>query len=249
MSNKIALPQSLAELGAAISPYRNEIVGGLAGGSLAGIGAYAAAPGKRTYETQDEYQRRRNSSALIAALGGTALGVGAGHFVVPAATKAVEKLMTPPPAPHVNTAGEDAIEGAGNMLQNPLVQSAGGAGAGFTVGKTLNAAAEKNSFNNYVARAEAYARGEHKGLVTIKDPQIDDLLTKFQGSKGTGVAGHNSPSQFVREMRAAGHESRVPRRLLTGNRTTAGLTAAGAAIAPFTLPILEQLKSLIFGKK
>lgn len=59
----------------ALSQYKNEIVGGLAGAAIGG-GAVGFGTSKREAETDQEFKNRRLQNALIGALSGGALGTG-----------------------------------------------------------------------------------------------------------------------------------------------------------------------------
>lgn len=133
MSDKIAF--SIDDISKAIAPYQNEIVGGLAGATVGGLGTAAMVPGQRPNETHDEYVSRRNRAALIGALGAGAAGVGVGHFLkedpVAVARQQADEKAKAEQAAKDKTLGGIAWNAGKTLVSDPKVQMGVGGAGGF----------------------------------------------------------------------------------------------------------------------
>lgn len=241
MSDKIAI--SFQEISAAIKPFQQDIVGGLAGASLAGLGTAMLAPGQKATETEEEYRSRRNSSALTAALGGAAAGTAAGHYLWDPASKFVSKALA---GPTPQSSADKEVEIAKDTATSLPVTATAGAGAGYGLARGWQALDPKNpnSAAGFAARLEAHAK--NAPLAAADKAKLDAVLKDYHSNTKAPLfgPGHSVKPGDIKglERAAAGYAHDVPRKVrLHGGKAALATSLIASAASAIGIPALAAL--------
>lgn len=134
----------------ALSQYKDQIVGGLAGAAIGG-GAVGLGTSKSDTETDQEFKNRRLQNALIGAVSGGALGTVGGGVV--------DSISNAPaaPQPGILSKIKSVIGASINPITNPVARVAESTGAGAGIGRIFDHIAHSKADQSYWSNPEALA--------------------------------------------------------------------------------------------